>query len=85
MYYFKIDDYNMSCSSRVLGALNFNLYINSNYDTPISSPSCAITGGTPTYVGDGTEQNQTIYGKIPANQYVTPGNYSAIANIYVYY
>ena len=55
------------------GLLNYSLFQDSAHST-----NWGNTVGTDTLAGtgNGSAQSLTVYGQIPANQYVTPGSYS---------
>jgi spore coat protein U-like protein len=55
------------------GALNYGLFTNATWTTNWGNTSATNwVSGT----GNGAAQPLTVYGQIPANQYVTPGSYT---------
>jgi spore coat protein U-like protein len=54
-------------------ALNYNLYKDSGYTTVWTSTS---PGGTVSLTGTGAPQTTTIYGQVPAGQYIAAGSYT---------
>ncbi len=54
-------------------ALNYGLYTEVSHATNWGNSAGSWVAGT----GNGTAQSLTVYGQIPAGQYVTPGTYSA--------
>ncbi len=53
--------------------LNYGLYQDSTHATNWGS---TVGTDTETGTGNGSAQSLTVYGQVPANQYVTPGSYS---------
>jgi spore coat protein U-like protein len=60
--------------------LNYNLYTVSG-----NVFGDGLVGEIVTGVGTGTSQTTTVFGKIPQNQFVTPGNYSDTINVTLTY
>jgi spore coat protein U-like protein len=52
--------------------LNYGLYTNATWTTNWGNTSGSWVAGT----GNGSAQTLTVYGQIPAAQFVTPGSYS---------
>jgi spore coat protein U-like protein len=63
--------------------LNYGLYTTSAYATPLGDGTNATS--TLAGVGTGLAQSLTVYGRIPASQFVTPGSYSDRITVTVAY
>jgi spore coat protein U-like protein len=63
-------------------SLNYNIYSDPSY---VSVLGDGITGGKINLIGTGFLQSTNVYGKIPAGQQPTPGNYSDTLEISLTY
>lgn len=58
--------------------LAYSLYLDSGRTTlwGDGSNGTSVNPTSGSFTGDGSAQGRTVYGRVPANQYVTPGAYS---------
>lgn len=58
--------------------LSYSLYLDSGRTTlwGDGANGTSVNPASGTFTGDGSAQGRTVYGRVPANQYVTPGAYS---------